>query len=196
MVVHGAGRVPDIEDLQLDVAGVEAADRKKGIKVNEYLQSTSNPSVYAVGDAAASGGMPLTPVATYEGEIVATNLLEGNHVTHNYMGIPSVVFTIPPLASVGLHEEAAKSKGLKFKTNYGDTSKWYSSKRIGESHAGFKILVEESTNRILGAHLLGQNSEEVINIFALAIRLGIGSKDLKSMMFSYPTNSSDIRYML
>ncbi|MGH9953111.1 MAG: dihydrolipoyl dehydrogenase family protein, partial [Nitrososphaeraceae archaeon] len=201
MVVHGAGRVPDIKDLRLDVAGIEAADGKKGndsrgIKVNEYLQSTSNPSVYAAGDVAASEGVPLTPVATYEGEIVATNLLEGNHLTHNYIGIPSVVFTIPPLASVGLHEEAAKSKGLKFKINYGDTSKWYSSKRIGESHSGFKVLIEESTGKVLGAHLLGPHSDEVINIFALAIRLGIGSKDLKNMMFSYPTNSSDIRYML
>jgi glutathione reductase (NADPH) len=201
MVVHGAGRVPDIEDLRLDIAGVEAADGKKGngsrgIKVNEYLQSTSNPSVYAAGDAAASGGMPLTPVATYEGEIVGTNLLEGNHLTHNYIGIPSVVFTIPPLASVGLHEEAAKNKGLKFKTNYGDTSKWYSSRRIGESHAGFKVLVEESTGKILGAHLLGPHADEVINIFALAIRLGIGSNYLKNKMFSYPTNSSDIRYIL
>ena len=83
MVVHGAGRVPDIEDLRLDIAGVEAADKKKGnsssgIKVNEYLQSISNPSVYAAGDAAASGGLPLTPIATYEGEIVATNLHDSN----------------------------------------------------------------------------------------------------------------------
>ncbi|MGC1134582.1 MAG: NAD(P)/FAD-dependent oxidoreductase [Nitrososphaeraceae archaeon] len=199
MVVHGAGRVPDIEDLQLDVGGVEIVDTNKrasGIKVNEFLQSTSNSSVYAAGDVAASGGMPLTPVASYEGEIVATNLLEGNHLTHNYLGIPSVVFTIPPLASVGLHEEAAKSRGIKFKTNYGDTSNWYSSRRIGESHSGYKVLVEESTGKVLGAHLLGPHADEVINIFALAIRLGIGSNDLKNMMYSYPTNSSDIRYML
>ncbi len=83
------------------------------------------------------------------------------------MGIPSVVFTIPPLASVGLHEEAAKSKGLKFKVNYDDTSKWYSSKRMGESHAGYKVLVEESTNRILGAHLMVQNIVIVIFWFNL-----------------------------
>lgn len=106
------------------------------------------------------------------------------------------MFTIPPLASVGLHEEAAKSKGIKLKINYGDTSKWYLSRRIGECYAGFKVLVEESTDKILGAHLSGPHADEVINIFALAIRIGIGSNDLNNTMFSYPTNSSDIKYML
>jgi glutathione reductase (NADPH) len=69
MVVHGVGRVPEIDDLDLGTAGVQR--EKRGVKVNEYLQSVSNPAVYAAGDAAASGGLPLTPVATYEGEIVA-----------------------------------------------------------------------------------------------------------------------------
>ena len=64
-VVHGAGRVPEIDDLGLDAAGIEW-DARKGVKVNEYLQSVSNSSVYAAGDAAASGGLPLTPVAGYE----------------------------------------------------------------------------------------------------------------------------------
>ena len=97
-LVHGAGRVPEIDDLDLGTADVQS--EKKGVKVNEYLQSVSNPAVYAAGDAAASGGLPLTPVATYDGQIVAANLIEGNHVKPNYQGIPSVVFTIPQLASV------------------------------------------------------------------------------------------------
>src|SRR5215467_8831405 len=114
MIVHGAGRVPEIDDLDLGIAGIES-ENKRGIKVNEYLQSISNPAAYAAGDAAASGGLPLTPVATYEGDIVATNMLEGNHIIPNYNGIPSVVFTIPPLASVGIHEEEAKQQGMRFK---------------------------------------------------------------------------------
>jgi glutathione reductase (NADPH) len=109
MVVHGAGRVPEIDDLDLEAASLER-ENNKGIKVNEYLQSVSNSAVYAAGDAAASEGLPLTPVATYEGEIVGTNLLEGNHVKPNYQGVPSVVFTIPPLASVGLQEEVARKQ--------------------------------------------------------------------------------------
>jgi glutathione reductase (NADPH) len=99
MVVHAAVRVPEIDDMNLDVAGV-ARDRR-GVKVNEFLQSVSNPAVYAAGDAAASGGPPVTPVANYEGNIVAANLLKGNTTKPNYLGIPTVVFAIPPLAAVG-----------------------------------------------------------------------------------------------
>src|SRR5919109_371367 len=83
MVVHGAGRIPEIDDLNLAAAGVEH-ETNKGVRVNEYLQSVSNQSIYAAGDAVASGGLPLTPVATYQGEIVATNLLEKNRVKANY----------------------------------------------------------------------------------------------------------------
>src|SRR5580692_1252342 len=102
MVVHAAGRVPEIKDLDLDAAGIEW--EKRGVRVNEFLQSVSVPAVYAAGDAAASGGSPLAPVASYEGLIVAANLLKGNHQKPNYIGIPSVVFTIPQLAAVGLSE--------------------------------------------------------------------------------------------
>jgi glutathione reductase (NADPH) len=171
-------------------------EQKGGVKVNEYLQSVSNPSVYAAGDAAATKGIPLTPVATYEGQIVAQNLLEGKHHKSNYEGIPSVVFTIPPLASVGLQENMAKQLDLKFRTNFQDTSSWYSSRRIRENCSGYKVLIEDTTNRILGAHLLGIHAEEVINIFALAIRLGLGAEVLKKGIYTYPTNSSDITYML
>jgi glutathione reductase (NADPH) len=202
MVVHGGGRVPEIDDLNLEEARTDYEPRK-GIKVNEYLQSTSNPAVYAAGDAAASRGPQLTPIAIYEGQIVANNLIKGNHIKPNFNGVPSVVFTVPPLASVGLQEQAAKEQGINFKTNYvQDTSSWYSSRRIGEKYSGFKVLVEKEKagaamgGRILGAHLLGHNSEEVINLFAIAIRQGISATDLKEAVFSYPTNSSDINYML
>lgn len=193
MVVHGAGRVPEIE-LELEKAGVEY--EKKGIKVNRQLQSVSNPAVYAAGDCAASGGMPLTPIASYDGQVVADNLLNGKNVEVDYKGTPSVVFTVPPLASVGLLEEDARKMGLKFKTNHSDTSNWYSSRRINESHSGFKVLIEEGSERILGAHLLGPNADEVINIFALAIRLDLSARDLRDAIWAYPTNTSDIAYML
>jgi glutathione reductase (NADPH) len=166
------------------------------VKVNEFLQSVSNPVVYAAGDAAASGGLPLTPVAGYEGTIVAANLLKGNHQKGNYVGIPTVVFTIPPLASVGVSEREARQQGLKYQVKKELTSTWYSSRRIAEKYSGYKVLVEEGTDRILGAHLLGDQAAETINLFAVAIRSGMRATDLSHMVFSYPTHASDVPYML
>ncbi len=194
MVVHSAGRVPEIDDLDLQAAGV--ARTAAGVAVNDYLQSVSNPAVYAAGDAVDSGGFPLTPVAGMQGAIVASNLIKGNHRTPNYAGVPSVVFTTPPLARVGLTEEAARAEGLRFSTNHGDTSDWYTSRRVALRHTGYKTLVEKETGRILGAHLLGEHAEEVINLFALAIRTGIRASDLKHSVFAYPTGASDISSML
>ena len=194
MVVHAAGRVPEIKDLDLDAAGIEW--EKRGVRVNEFLQSVSIPSVYAAGDAAASGGSPLAPVASYEGLIVAANLLKGNHQKPNYIGIPSVVFTVPPLAGVGLSERGASEQDLKFRVKKEMTSTWYSSRRVAETCSGYKVLVEEGTDRILGAHILGSEAGEVINLFALAIRSGMRATDLKHMLFAYPTSGSNMTRML
>src|ERR1700689_5428673 len=194
MVVHAAGRVPEIKDLDLDAAGIEW--EKRGVRVNEFLQSVSVPAVYAAGDASASGGPPLAPVASYEGSIVAANLLKGNHQKPNYIGIPSVVFTVPPLAGVGLSERGASEQDLRFRVKKETTSTWYSSRRVGETCSGYKVLVEEGTDRILGAHILGSDAGEVINLFMLAIRSGMRSIDLKHMLFAYPTSGSNMTRML
>jgi glutathione reductase (NADPH) len=194
MVVHAAGRVSEIDDMNLDGAGIKW-DRH-GVRVSEFLQSVSNPAVYAAGDAAATGGPPLTPVAGYEGTIVAANLLKGNHRKGNYSGIPTVVFTIPPLASVGVNEREAREQGLKYQVKKELTSTWYSSRRVAEKYSGYKVLVEEGTDCILGAHLLGEQAAETINLFAVAIRSGMRATDLRHMVFSYPTHASDLPYML
>ncbi len=155
----------------------------------------SNASIYAAGDAAA-GGPPLTPVAGSDGEIVTANLLQGNHRKTNYAAVPSVVFTIPPLAAVGLLEPQARERGLHVRVNHQSTADWYSFRRIAEQYAGFKVLVEEGSGRILGAHLFGHHAEETINLFALAIQFGLHARDLTAMMFAYPTHSSDIWHMV
>jgi glutathione reductase (NADPH) len=194
MVVHAAGRVPEIDDLNLDAAGIEW--EKRGVRVNQFLQSVSIPTVYAAGDAAASGGPPLAPVASYEGLIAAANLLKGNHLRPNYLGVPSVVFTIPQLSAAGLSERGAREQNLKFRVKQEMTSNWYSSRRVAETCSGYKVLVEEDTDRILGAHILGSDAGEVINLFALAIRSGMRATDLQHMLFAYPTSGSNITRML
>ena len=128
--------------------------------------------------------------------IVAANLLKGNHQKPNCLGIPTVVFSIPPLASVGLSESEVGKRGLKFRVKKESTVGWYASRRVGETHSGFKVLVEEGNDHILGAHLLGGQAGEVINLFALAMRSGMRAADLKHMLYAYPTHASNIPYML
>jgi len=193
LAVHGAGRAPDIDDLDLDVAGIKRDTR--GIIVNQFLQSVSNPAVYAGGDAAANGPK-LTPKADQDVLVLTANLLQGNHRSPNYEGIASAVFTVPPLASSGLSDAAARTRGLRFRTNRQDTSGWFNTRRVGETVSGFKVLIEEETDRVLGAHLLGPHADEVINLFAVAIRLGLRADALKETLYAYPTYGADIRFML
>ena len=196
LVIHGGGRVPNTEGLDLRAADV-ATEPEGGVRVNEFLQSVTNPRVYAGGDAAASpGSLPLTPVAGYEGIIVASNLLKGNTQRPDYRGIPSVVFTVPPLAGVGLTEAEARAQQLDVRINFEDTSGWYSNRRVAETCAMFKVIVDDKADRIVGAHLLGPHAEEVINLFALAIRSGVPATELKHLLCAYPTSGSDAPYMI
>jgi glutathione reductase (NADPH) len=193
LVVHAAGRVPDLEGLGLAMGNVEIDHGR--LKLNEFMQSVSNPSVYAAGDA-ANNGPPLTPVSSHDGRIIARNLLDGNRHRPDYRGVPSVAFTVPPIAAVGFSEKAARASGLKFRVNSERVPDWYTARRLNESVYGFKTLVEEGTGRILGAHIVGPHAEEVINIFGLAIRHSLTVENLKETMFAYPTGASDIGYMM
>src|SRR2546427_548729 len=196
LVIHGGGRVPNTEGLDFMAADV-ATEPDGGVRVNEFLQSVTNPRVYAAGDAAAApGSLPLTPVAGYEGAIVASNLLEGNARRPDYRGIPSVVFTVPPLAGVGLTEAQARAQQLDIRVKVEDTSGWYSNRRVAEICAMFKVIVDHKADRIVGAHLLGPHAEEVINLFALAIRSGVPATDLKHLVYAYPTSGSDVPSMI
>jgi glutathione reductase (NADPH) len=193
LLVHAAGRTPDIDDLALDRAGVERT--RKGVKVDRFLRSPGNPRVFAAGDCADSGNPQLTPVAGYEGRIAAANILSPESRPLSPHIIPSTVFSIPPLARVGMMEEDARAAKLDFKSVLRDSSDWYSSRRVGEECSGSKLLVEDGSGRILGAHLLGHDAEELINLFAVAIAAGYGAADLERILFSYPTRGSDIQYM-
>ena len=192
LVIHGAGRVPQLDDLDLEKAHVERDG--KGVAVNDYLQSPSNPAVYAGGDATMTG-KPLTPVASYEAQIVAHNLLCGNEQTGDYRAIPQVVFTLPKMAAVGMTEEEANEQGLDVRVSAGDASSWYSSRHRGAEHSAYKVITEKESGRILGAHLVYPHAEEIINLFALAMRNNLPADALQDLMMAYPTSASDIGSM-
>lgn len=193
LVVHAAGRVPDLDALDLAVGDVAA--EKGRLKLNDFLQSVSNPKIYAAGDAARRGP-PLTPVSSHDAKIVARNLLDGNRHKPDYRGVPSVAFTIPAIAAVGLSEAEAKANGIKFRVKAEKVSGWFAARRLNERVYGFKTLVDADTGHILGAHLVGPHVEDVINLFGLAMRHGLTTEDLKTTIFAYPTGASDIGSML
>lgn len=195
VVANGTGRIADVEDLNLEAAGVEH-DRHV-IAVDEHLRSVSNTDIFVAGDANAQSGPQLSPVATYEGRIVGHNLLHDNDLqTADYMNIPSCVFTVPALASVGYQEEAATAAGLKFETKSNDLTTWRSAKTYAEQAAFAKVLVEEGTGNILGAHLLGHGAPETIHLFAFAITYGVTAPQLANTIYAYPTFTSDVKFLI
>jgi len=193
LAIHSGGRKPALEALDLDTADVAHEHGK--LKLDKTFRSTSNPAVYAAGDA-AGGPLPLTPVAALEAHAVVDNLLANKQATVDYTGIPSVVFTLPPLARVGLLEAEAKQQGLRFKVKHESVPGWFTAKRVNESCYGYKVLVEEGTGKLLGAHLVGPDAAEVINLFGFAMRSGLGAGAIRHATFAYPTAASDIESML
>ena len=193
LVVNTAGRRPALD--KLDLAKGDVAVENGRLKLNEWLQSESNPAVYAAGDA-ASAGPPLTPVSAHDGHVVAHNLLNGNNRSPNYQGVPSAAFTLPPIAAVGPSEAGARVLGRPVTVKCEHTPGWFTVRRLAQPVSGYKTIVDPETDKILGAHLVGPAADEVINIFALAIRHDLTVADLKSTMFAYPSAASDIGSML
>lgn len=193
LVFHAAGRVPNLEALDLPAAGVDWSPA--GVRVNEFLQSPTNPRVYATGDAAPSG-LPLTPAASYGASVITENLLHGNQRRVDCNGMTTVLFTLPHLARAGMLEAEAQERGLRYRVNHQKTAAWFSARHVGEPCAGHKVLIEEGTERILGAHLIGPLAAELINLFALAMRKDLRTSDLREALFAYPTGASDLPAMI
>lgn len=193
LVVHGAGRVPNVAGLDLERAHVATA-KNGGVLVDEHLRSTTNPRVYAAGDVAATGHPALTPVSSAHARVVAENLLHGARRKVDLTEIPTVVFAIPALAAVGLTEREAKERGLSVRVHTEDASSWYSTRSLGAAHAMTKVLVDEA-GKVVGAHLLGPHAADLVNVFALAMRAGLTRDTLRATTFAYPTAASDVSYV-
>src|SRR5690606_10865694 len=145
MVFNTAGRVPAIDELDLKKGNVLYSE--KGVLVNDFLQNTGNPDVYACGDV-SSYSLPLTPLSYIEAKVVAENVIHGNRKKIDIPVVPSVVFTLPHLASVGLSEEAANKRYQNVTVNYESVPNWYNANRINSTQYAYRIIINESTNKI------------------------------------------------
>ncbi len=194
LVVHGAGRTPDLSRLNLEAANV--AYGENGVKVADHLQSTTNPGVYAAGDSADTAGLPLTPVAVIEAKVAASNMLKSGSMVPDYAATPTVAFTIPELVRIGMLEHEARTSGLDVDVRSSETNGWYSNYRIGETAGATKIIIDKSTDRIVGAHLFGAGYAELANTISLAMKHGLTVRQIKSMTATYPSVGSDLGSML
>jgi len=193
VIANGAGRVADVEGLDLDKG--EIAHDGGRIQVTANLRSVSNPHVYVAGDALWSSAQ-LSPVATYEGRIVGANLIEEDSAVPDYATVPSAVYTVPAVASVGMTEDEASKGGLKFNARTNDMASWRSARTYAETASFAKVLVEDDSGKILGAHMVGHGAEEVIHLFAFAMKHGITASEMGSFVYAYPTFSSDVKFLV
>lgn len=191
-VVNGAGRIANLDTLDLARGQVEHANGR--IAVDPDLCSTSNPHVYVCGDAVPISPQ-LSPIATYEGDIVGRNIADGQRHAPDYAGMATSVYTVPALAAVGLTEAAARRLGPAIDVHVNDMRDWFSARSYAETVAWSKIIVDRTTDRILGAHLVGHAGQDLINIFALAMKFGITAAQLRDSVYAYPTFSADIKHM-
>lgn len=187
-VLIATGRNPNSKGLGLEDAGVELADNG-AILVDEYNR-TSCDSIYAVGDV--TDRVQLTPVAIREGHAFADTVFGGNPRTIDYGAIPSAVFSQPPLAGVGLTESEARRK-------YGDvkvyTSDFRPMKNIFAPHAErglYKMIVEATSEKVLGIHMIGPESPEILQAAAVAVKAGLTKQAFDDTVALHPSMAEEL----
>ncbi|MEM7784757.1 MAG: NAD(P)/FAD-dependent oxidoreductase [Planctomycetota bacterium] len=195
LVIHGAGRKPNIDSLDLAKANIDF--NQDGILVDSRCQSISNPSVFAAGDCVASGKPMLTTTAVEEGRVVAQNVFEDTPTAEpNYEHLANVAFTSPPIASIGMSEAEAKEQCKDLGIKYAQVNDWGSVRKTWQTCSAYKLLIDKSNDKLLGAHLLGPKVDETINLFVLAMRFGIKATDLKQTLYAFPTFGYNLRNMI
>lgn len=192
-VFNTAGRVPSVKQLKLENANVEVDEM--GVIVNNFLQSKSNKKVYACGDV-SNLSLPLTPLSGLQGHIVGTNIIEGNTKEFQFPLVPSTVFTQPNLSSVGMQEAEAKQRYKNITVYKGDAAHWFNAKKANQDTYAYKIIVNKRTEEIVGAHILGEEANENINIFSMAINSKMTVSEFKKLIFTYPSYTNDLKKMM
>ncbi len=190
-LIWAIGRDPNTSGLGLDENGVER-DGGGYISVDKY-QSTSAPNVYAVGDV--TGQAQLTPVAIAAGRRLADRVFGGQPGRHlGYDNIPTVVFSHPPIGTVGLSEQEARAR-------YPDEAiKVYASEFVPMYHAltehrpktAMKLITLGHEERVIGCHIIGPGADEMLQGFAVAVSMGARKSDLDDTVAIHPTSAEEL----
>lgn len=179
-----AGRAMNSDTIGADRIGIGIGECRE-IIVNEKME-TNIPGIYAIGDVI--GGQLLAHVASAEGIVAAKNSM-GSDQRIDYSAVPSAIFTSPEIASVGMREQQAVERGIKIRTGHFQFRTLARSHIMGEIEGMIKIISDESSDKILGAHIIGPHAADLIHEAVLAISQGLTTKDISKVMHAHPTLS-------
>jgi mercuric reductase len=187
-ILLAAGRLPNVEQLELERAGIEQA--RAGISVDDQLR-TSADGVWAAGDV--TGMHQFTPIAQYEARVAVENMFGGNGAKAEYSFLPTVIFTDPELAAVGLTEQEARDQGLEIDTavhpiTYVQRASYRDTKR-----GLYKLVWERDSRRVLGLHVVSRDAGDIVQGFGLAMKLGATVDDLARMHHAFPTFAEGVK---
>lgn len=184
------GRRPDVEELNLEKAGIRL-NRQRAIDVNEYLQ-TNIPHIYAIGDV--NGKMPLVHNANMEGQIAGFNVVSEEKRKMDYSLVTKIVFSYPEIGCVGLSEEEAKEQGLEtiaVKTPMNDMGKAVA---MGKTEGFIKMVAETPSGRILGLHILGPQATDIVQVVLPHLYHNDTVFDVLNIPYPHPTLGEALSY--
>jgi mercuric reductase len=187
-ILLSAGRLPNVEQLELDRAGVERTSA--GIRVDDQLR-TSAEGVWAVGDV--TGIQQFTPIAQYEARIAIQNMFGGNGARADYQFLPRVIFTDPELAAVGISEAEARESGLEYETAVHPIKFVQRASYTDAKRGLYKLIWERGSRRVLGLHVVSRGAGDVVQGFGLAMKLGATVDDLARMHHAFPTFAEGVK---
>jgi mercuric reductase len=187
-ILLAAGRLPNVEQLKLDRVGIEQT--RAGIAVDDQLR-TSLDGVWAAGDV--TGAHQFTPVAQYEARVAIENMFGGNAARAEYDFLPTVIFTDPELAAVGLTEEEARSSGLDYETAVHPIKYVQRASYTDSKYGLYKLVWERGSRRVLGVHVVSRNAGDIVQGFGLAMKLGATVDDFARMHHAFPTFAEGIK---
>jgi pyruvate/2-oxoglutarate dehydrogenase complex dihydrolipoamide dehydrogenase (E3) component len=188
-ILIGAGRVPNVDGLNLEGVGV-AYDPRKGVEVDDFLQ-TANPRIYAAGDVCQAH--KFTHTADAAARIVIQNALFRGRKRYSALTIPWCTYTDPEIAHVGMYERDARERGIPVDTFVREMKEVDRAIADGEEEGFVKIHVRKGTDKILGATIVARHAGEMINEISLAMVGGIGLGTIGGVIHSYPTQAEAIK---
>ena len=190
-VLFAIGRKPNVEGLGLEAAGVELGDNGQ-IKVNDDNR-TNVPSIYAVGDV--TDRIQLTPVAIREGQAFADTVFGDKPTRVDYANVPHAVFSHPPIASVGMTEGQAKNKLGSVRTFTSDFRPMKNVLAGRNERSLYKIVVDETTDEIVGLHMIGPDAPEILQAAAIAVKAKLTKADFDATFALHPTMAEELVLM-